>query len=37
MSKITKKKYIIALEKFYKTIIKKEEKNETNNSKYTNK
>jgi hypothetical protein len=36
MNKI-KKKYIIALEKYYKTIIKKEEKNATTNSKHTNK
>jgi hypothetical protein len=38
MSKI-KKKQIIALNKFYLSILKKEEKlkNETNNSKHTNK
>jgi hypothetical protein len=36
MNKI-KKKYIIALEKYYKTIIKKEEKNATNYNQHTNK
>lgn len=36
MNKI-KKKYIIALEKYYKTIIKKQQTNATTNSKHPNK